>query len=200
MTPQAVVFDIGNVLIEWNYEPYMRARFGAERTSRFLEETGIVEVHFRTDAGAPFSETIRAHAANHPDFADMIHAWVDHWLDLCGPVIGGMAEIMADLRARGVPIFALSNFAAENYEWTKEAFPILQGFDREFISGRMMMAKPDPAIYAAVEDATGLRGDELFFTDDRAENIDAARARGWHGHLFTDAPGLRQELSALGLL
>lgn len=200
MTAKAAVFDIGNVLIEWNYAPYMSARFGADRTARFLEETGIVEVHFRTDAGEPFSETIRAHAANHPDFADMIHAWVDNWLDLCGPVIGGMAEIMDELRARNVPIFALSNFAAENYEWTKDTFPILQRFDREFISGRMMTAKPDPAIYQAVEQATGLTGADLFFTDDRDENIASARARGWQAHMFDGADGLRNALRNAGLL
>ena len=62
------------------------------------------------------------------------------------------------------------------------------------------MAKPEAAIYAALEEATGLSGAELFFTDDRADNIDAAEARGWQTHQFTDAPGLRLRLAGLGLI
>ncbi|MEL6583000.1 MAG: HAD-IA family hydrolase [Pseudomonadota bacterium] len=199
-TPKAVIFDIGNVLIHWGYEAHFTAKFGAARTAQFLEATNILEVHNRTDAGAPFSETIRAHAALHPDYADMIHAWVEDWHHMAAPEVEGSAELLFALKAEGVPVFALSNFAAENYEWSKAQFAVLQAFDREFISGRMQMAKPDAAIYAAVEEATGLSGADLFFTDDRADNIEAAKARGWQTHQFTDANGLRAALTALGLI
>jgi 2-haloacid dehalogenase len=61
------------------------------------------------------------------------------------------------------------------------------------------VAKPDPEIYEALEEASGLRGPALFFTDDRPENIAAAAARGWHTHLFHTPQGLADALHGLGL-
>jgi len=64
----------------------------------------------------------------------------------------------------------------------------------------MGLIKPDPAIYAALEDATGLPPKALIFTDDRAENIAAAAARGWQTHLFEHPQGWADRLVAEGLL
>jgi 2-haloacid dehalogenase len=186
--------------VHWGYEAHFTKRFGAEATALFLADTDILAVHERTDAGAPFSTTIQGYAADRPDYAEMINAWVDDWCQMAAPEVEGAAEILFALKERGVSVFALSNFAAENYEWSKAQYPALQAFDREFISGRMNMAKPSPDIYAALEADTGLAGSDLFFADDREDNIATARARGWHGHVFRDADGLATALRDLGLL
>ena len=198
--PKAVVFDIGNVLIHWGYEAHFNARFGPEQTARFLAETDILAVHESVDAGAPFTEALRAYAETRPDWAEMIHAWVDDWSEMAAPEIEGTADILRALKAKGIPVIALSNFGAENYEWSKAQYPVLQEFDQEFISGRMKMIKPDAEIYAALEAGTGLSGADLFFADDRADNIAAAQERGWQGHIFRDAAGLRSALVDLGLI
>ncbi|MGB0496916.1 MAG: HAD-IA family hydrolase [Rubricella sp.] len=197
---EAVVFDIGNVLLEWNYEAYYTERFGAEVTARFLAETDMLAAHFLTDAGAGFSETIRAHEGRHPDWAHMIRLWREDWIAMCAPVIDGSVALMREVQARGTPVFALSNFGAENFEWTANALPFLREFDRAFISGRMKMAKPDPAIYAAVEQESGLPGHALFFIDDREENCAAAEQRGWRAHRFETPDRLRPDLEHAGLL
>lgn len=198
--PKAVVFDIGNVLIHWSYKAHFISRFGAEATARFLSETDILEIHERADAGAPFKETIMAYAQEKPDFAEMIHAWVADWRQMAGPEVEGTADILYALKERGVPVFALSNFAAENYEWSRAQYPVLQAFDQEFISGRLKQIKPNNAIYQTLETTTGLGGSDLYFIDDLADNIATARSRGWHGHLFRTAAELRAELREIGLL
>ena len=76
----------------------------------------------------------------------------------------------------------------------------LRGGLRAFVSARMGVIKPDSAIYAQVEAEGGLAPDEMIFTDDRPENIDAAAARGWRVHLFTDWQGWADRLVAEGLL
>ena len=68
------------------------------------------------------------------------------------------------------------------------------------ISGEERCAKPHPQLYAALERRAGLSGQDLLFIDDRADNIAAARALGWHGHLFTDADALEADLVAHGLI
>ena len=58
----------------------------------------------------------------------------------------------------------------------------------------------DDAIYAALEEGSGLSGDALLFTDDRIDNINAAKARGWQTHHFTGPDGWADRLVAAGLL
>jgi len=98
-----------------------------------------------------------------------------------------------------MPVFALSNFGVESYEYAKSIYPELNEFDVEYISGRMKMIKPDAEIYEALEAGSGLSGSDLVFFDDREDNISAARARGWHGFLFTDSEQMRTDLGTLGL-
>ncbi|MFD0860333.1 HAD family hydrolase [Roseovarius aquimarinus] len=200
MTPRAVVFDIGNVLIEWQPERYFDRVSGPERRCAMFEEIDIHAMMTRIDRGAHFGEEAARMAAAHPDFAAELLQFRDRWCDIAQPAIPHSVRLLQALRARGVPVFALSNFGAENFPLSAAQFPFLQGFDRAYISGRMRMAKPDPAIYAAVEDDCGLPPEALLFTDDRAENIAAAAARGWQVHLFEHPEGLARALVALGLL
>ena len=104
------------------------------------------------------------------------------------------------MKASGIRVLALSNFWTETLVIAKGIHPVLQGFDQEFVSGHLGMIKPDPAIYATLEDGSGLSGPALLFTDDKAENIAAAEMRGWKGHLFEGAKGWRARLVAEGVL
>ena len=87
-----------------------------------------------------------------------------------------------------MPVFALSNFGVETFEIGVANYPFLEEFDRAYISGHMGVIKPEPEIYRMVEDDCGVAPGALLFTDDRADNIAAAAARGWTTHLF-DGPG-----------
>ncbi|WP_204113020.1 HAD family hydrolase [Shimia biformata] len=196
----AVIFDIGNVLICWQPEAYYDARIGPERRARFFTETDILALHQTIDEGAHFTDTIYGHAERHPDWADEIRAWHDDWNALASPAIGHSVRLLKALKARGVPVFTLTNFGAENFPVSQSAFPFLTLFDREYVSGRMKLAKPDPAIYAAVEADCGVAPGRLLFADDRPENIDAAAGRGWQTHLFRDPQGWADRLVAEGLL
>jgi len=108
--------------------------------------------------------------------------------------------LMRALRSKNVPVFALTNFGVESFEYAETIYPFFKEFDRRYVSGNLKMMKPDAAIYQAVEDDCGLTGDRLLFADDRPANIKAARARGWQGHLFETPQGLGDELVARGLL
>lgn len=200
MIPLAVVLDIGNVLIGWDPEAMYDARIGPAARRRFFAEVPIHAANVAMDAGAPFGPTLEALAQAHPAWQREIGWWRDDWVQTLGPVIAPSVALQRRLRARGVPVFALTNFGAETFDIARAAYPFLNDFDRAYVSGRMGVIKPDPAIYAAVEADCGLPPDRLLFTDDRPENIAAAATRGWRTHLFQGPEAWAARLVAEGLL
>ncbi len=118
---------------------------------------------------------------------------------MIGPEVAGSVALLRSLKGRGVPVHALSNFAADTYAEARDLFPVLREFEIEVISGREGVVKPEPGIFEILEARAGLSGADLFFADDRAANVEAARARGWRAHLFETPEGLAAALRAEGL-
>ncbi|HKT75289.1 MAG TPA: HAD family phosphatase [Sphingobium sp.] len=198
----AVIFDVGNVLYHW--EPrllYERLIADDRALDAFLRDVVTMEWHAQHDAGRPFAETSAELIARHPDHAPLIRLWGERFIDSVQPAIAGMAELVADLDRRAVPLFALTNFSAEF--WTpfraREA-ELFAPFRDILVSGVERMVKPDPAIYRLALDRFGLAPHEALFVDDREDNVAAAQALGIAGHLFRDAATLRRDLVARGLL
>jgi 2-haloacid dehalogenase len=198
--PQAVIFDIGNVLVGWQPETFYDRAIGEERRRALFAEVDLHGMNDEIDRGALFRETIYDWADRHPRWRAEIRLWHDRWTDIASPLIDGSIRLQRTLRAKGVPVFALSNFGRYSYEFAEPLLPFLGDFDRRYISGYMGVTKPDPRIYAMVEEDCGLPPASLLFTDDRAENIAAAAARGWRTHHFTGPEGLAARLAAEGLL
>ena len=198
--PDAVVFDIGNVLMYWDPEGFYDRRLGEAGRRRLFAETGIEAMNLAVDAGAPFRATVEAHAAAHPAWRDDILCWYHNWIEMAAPRIEGSIALLRALRAKGVPVLALTNFGDDSFSYAQTQYDFLNEFDRAFVSGRMGVIKPDAEIYRQLEAATGIAPNGLIFTDDRAENIAAAAARGWRVHLFTNWEGWAERLVAEGLL
>lgn len=108
-------------------------------------------------------------------------------------------QILADVHATGFPLWVLSN-APVPIEAAIDASDWRELVSGRFVSGVLRMVKPDEAIYAHVEQALDLPGDELAFIDDKPENLAAARRRGWTTHLWVDDADTRRWLVALGVL
>lgn len=200
MTIKAVVFDIGNVLLNWQPEALYDSVIGADRRRALFAEVDLSGMNEQIDLGAPFRDTIYAMAEAHPDWSDEIRLWHDRWIDMASPAIDHSVRLMAALKSKGIPVFSLTNFGIDSYTLAETHYPFMNDFDRDFISGHMKVIKPDPQIYQMLEDASGLSGVNLIFTDDRADNIAAAAARGWQTHLFEGPEGWAARLVAEGLL
>lgn len=200
MTPQAVIFDVGNVLIEWQPERFYDARIGADRRAAMFTEVDLHGMNDVIDRGGPFRETVADWASRYPQWQAEILMWHDNWLDMATPEIPQSVRLLRALRAKGVPVHALTNFGIGTWEIALPAYPVLSEFDRAFVTGHMGVAKPDPAAFAHVEEQTRLPAAALLFADDRADNIAAAKARGWQTHLFTGPEGWAKRLVSAGLL
>lgn len=200
MKLKAVVFDIGNVLIEWQPERFFESIIGQERSRAFFDAIDLHAMNDRCDIGGNFSDLIAETIAKHPDWRNELTIWHDRWIDIASPTVDHSVRLMQALQAKGVSVFSLTNFGVQTYEIASQKYAFLTQFDRDFISGHMQVIKPDPRIYEMLEQESGLTGAELLFTDDRAENIDAAAARNWQTHLFDGPSGWANRLCAEGLL
>lgn len=200
MKPEAVIFDIGNVLIEWNPERFYDARIGKARREALFAEVDLAGMNLAIDAGALFKETIYALADQHPQWGMEIRLWHDNWIDMASPRIEPSIALLRALRARGVPVFALTNFGIHSFAFAQSRYDFLTEFDQVYVSGQLGVIKPDPRIYAIVEARCGVASGRLLFTDDSAENIAVARARGWQVHHFTGPQGWARVLVGAGLL
>jgi 2-haloacid dehalogenase len=197
---EAVIFDIGNVLIEWQPERWFDAKIGAARRREMFAATDLHGVNDLVDQGYDFKRTIYDAADKFPEFAAEIRMWHDNWLELAQPAIPHSAQLLRALRQRGIPVFALSNFGIGTFEIAEKEYPVLTEFDRRYVSGYMGCVKPHAQIYQMLEEDCGVTPQNMLFTDDRQENLDTAAARGWQTHLFTSAEGWAARLVAEGLL
>ena len=200
MSIDAVVFDIGNVLIEWQPEVWYDRHYGKKRREKLFAEVDLHQMNERVDRGENYYTVLAETEAAYPAFAEEIRAWRDNWLQLAAPVLPHSVKLMRALQAKGVPVFSLTNFGVETYEMAASIYSFLNEFDRDYVSGRMQVTKPDPKIYEMLEDDCGVARDRLLFTDDRIDNISTARARGWQTHHFKGSQGWADALVRHGLL
>jgi len=200
MAVEAVIFDIGNVLIEWQPERFYDAAIGEDRRRAMFKAVDLHGMNDAVDRGAPFRETIYATAEAHPEYRAEIRMWHDHWIKMASPEIPHSIALLRALRRRGVPVFALTNFGVGSFEYAETIYPVLGEFDLRYVSGYMQVIKPDPEIFRMVEADCGVAPPALLFADDRPDNVAAAQARGWQVHLFHGPAGFAARLVAEGLL
>lgn len=199
--PSAVVFDIGRVLFQWQLSALFEKLIDDRaELAWFLDNVVTEEWHFQHDRGRPLAEMVPERIAEFPAYEAHIRAYAERFNETVPGPVEGSHELVARLHARGVPLYCLTNFGDEFWAMFRPTQPIFDLFEDVIVSGTEKRAKPDPAIYAITEARSGRAGAELFFTDDNAANIAAARARGWHAHLFTDAASLEVQLVEAGLL
>ena len=198
--PEAVIFDIGNVLIEWQPERFYDKEIGEDRRRAMFDAVDLHWMNERVDRGEHFTETIYSTADTYPQWRDEIRMWHDRWIELATPVIDHSVRLMAALQAKDIPVFSLTNFGIQSYAYAATHYPFLNAFDRDFISGHLGVTKPDPAIYSKVQETAGLHGPAILFADDREDNIKAAQAFGWQTHLFEGPQGWAMRLVEAGLL
>lgn len=196
----AVIFDIGNVLIEWQPERYYDSIMPRARREAMFAEVDLHGMNDAIDQGAPFKETIYACAERYPAWRREIQLWHDDWIKMAAPAIPHSVRLMKALQAKGVPVFSLTNFGIGSFDYACTFYPWLRDFDRPYISGHMGVTKPNPRIYEMLEADCGLAGAQLLFTDDRTDNIAVAQGFGWKTHLFEGPGGWASRLVAEGLL
>lgn len=198
---ETVVFDIGNVLVDWNPRYLYRKVFAdEEEMEHFLGTVATPEWHLEQDRGRSNQEATALLVSRHPEYAREIEAFYGRWEEMFGGPIEGSVRMLGELRERGYPLYALTNWSAETFPLARAWYRFLDLFEEIVVSGELGMIKPDPEIYGVLVERTGLDPAASVFIDDSAPNVLAAEALGFRGVLFEGADGLRDDLASLGLL
>lgn len=199
--PSAVVFDLGKVLVDFDYGLVVRRV--AERSAatlgslqRLIMESPLLPAYERGEVTSEeFFNRIREETGYRGDFAEFAAGFGDIFSE-----IEPMLALHADLRARGVPTFIFSNTNDLAIRHIRRRFPFFAGFDGYVLSYEHGVMKPDAPLYEVVEKTAGRRGGELVYLDDRLENVEAALARGWVAIEHQDPAVSRDRVRATGLL
>ena len=181
-----VVFDVGDVLVDFRYRDYMRDLGMDEETVDFLSENIILtEFWHEMDLGIKTNDDgLRYFTEKYPERKEDIERF---WEDPSEIVreYDYAPGLIQSLKDKGYMVYILSNYPVEISElhWPKFKFlPLADGY---IISGYENITKPDAEIYKLLESRFGIKLEESLFIDDRQVNIDGAEAVGMTGHLFT---------------
>lgn len=197
-----VVFDLGGVLIDWNPRHLYRKLFDGDDAAMegFLESVCSPVWNRRLDGGASFAESVAELVRKHPGQAHLIKAYSERFEEMFSGPIDGTVAVLADLKSRGVPLYALTNWSADKAPVMYRLFDFVNWFDGVVVSGLVGIAKPDRKIYEHLLRTYGIDPHAAVYIDDVQENVDAAAALGFAGIRFQSAGELRQNLARHNLL
>lgn len=199
MPAKTLVFDIGNVLLRWDSEiPYRRLIPDDAARRHFLTEILPPEWNVEQDRGRSWAEGEALQIARFPDHAALIRAFRQNWHEMVpGPIVENVA-VLDDALARGIPCYAITNFAADTFVEASARFPFLKRFAGTIVSAEVGLLKPDPAIYRLFLDRHGLTASECLFMDDSAKNVAGAAALGFETIHVTPGLNLREAVKRHG--
>jgi len=202
MGVNTVVFDLGGVLVDWNPRSLLQEVMPGRKAE---VDTILADVlnhawNLERDRGASWAEAIEALKAEYPQWAEIFDLYTERWAETLVGSLEGTVAILRELKARGTPLYALSNWSAEMFPYAEAKFDWLELFDGVVVSGRVKMVKPERDIFDYLIETYKLRAEDLVFIDDHEPNVVAARSYGIAAHHFQGAEALREGLVQDGLL
>jgi HAD superfamily hydrolase (TIGR01509 family) len=199
--PKAAVFDLGKVLVDFDYSIAAR-RIAARGKLTVLEIAAyinrsplFVEYESGRVTTQQFFDEIRRVTGFQGDLAEFSNCFADIFT-----AIEPMVQLQAELQQRGMAAYAFSNTNELAVAHIRPTFPFYSKFDGCILSYEHGVMKPDAGLYEVVERQSGRRGAEILYLDDRPENVAAGAARGWHAILHESPEKSRAAIQKLGLL
>ncbi|MDR1717232.1 MAG: HAD family phosphatase [Prevotella sp.] len=200
MSVKNIIFDFGNVFIEWNPRSIFRKVYSNEEVEYIMQKVYSEEWNNNLDRGATFAENERILCGQYPQHSEYIKAFHMHWYASLGEENPESVALLAGLQKAGYKTYGLSNWSAETFPPTRKAHPFFNTFDGILLSSEVSVCKPDPGIYKILLERYGLFPRESIFIDDRQENVDAAKRLGIQAILFRTAQQVRKDLNLLNVL
>jgi HAD superfamily hydrolase (TIGR01509 family) len=201
MVPKAVVFDLGKVLLDFDYgivvqRIQQRCRLSVSELQALINQSPLL---LRYESNGLSTAQFFAEVQGASGFCGDLQEFRGLFADIF-TAIDPMVQLHAALRQTGVPTYVFSNTNEIAIEHIRSRFPFFKNFDGYILSYEHNAMKPAPELYKVVEQTTRLRGPDLLYIDDRAENIETAQQRGWRTILHHSPEQTRQQVLRTGLL
>ena len=200
-TVKAIIFDFGGVLLDWDPRHLYNAYFPdqPQALEDFLNEVDFYAWNAEQDKGRSFAAGVDALSAKFPHRAELIEAFATNWEQSITGEISGTVEILYRLKAKGIPLYGLSNWSPETFPLVRNKYSFFDEFDEIVFSGEVNLIKPEPEIYHLLLSKIPYQASECLFIDDSQANIDTARALGFYGICFESPEGVARVLGEYGL-
>lgn len=202
MEIDTLIFDLGNVLIDWNPRYLYRKLFATEAEVDYLmNNVTTLDWNEEQDAGRSLAEGTEWLVARHPEHEAAIRAYYGRWTETLGGAIEGSVRILRELKESGhYRLYALTNWPAELFPIALDKFDFLEWFDGRLVSGEEKIRKPDPRFFDLLRSRYDVDFLRSLFIDDNYRNVEAALAEGLDTIWFQSPPQLREELADRGIL
>lgn len=198
---EAVIFDLGNVLIRWIPQDAVAVALGPDKAREFVHhpEFDFFAWNLTNDAGRTPAQAVADVRARFPELEPAAQAYIDNFTASLSPIKGSI-EVLRELDRAGVPLVALTNWNADLFALAEQQYDFLEIFEDIVVSGEEGVVKPDPEIWEVLAERTDHIGgiDDFLFIDDSIVNVQSAVEAGIDAVQFTGPEDLRQDLVARG--
>lgn len=190
-----VIFDLGNVLLDFNPREYLKSKISDEKVDAVYKSIFSSEEWVMLDRGTiTEKDAIRNIINRNSAYLDEINLAFENWYDLLKP-IGDTVEILSSLKENGYNIYYLSNFHELAFGEVTKKNKFFQLFDGGVVSYEEKLIKPEEDIYKLILDRYKLNPSETIFVDDMEANVEGANKVGIKTILFKGAKELKEELN-----
>lgn len=196
-----IVFDIGNVLINWEREHLYKKIFTDKKQMQwFLDNVCTWEWNEQQDGGKKIAVAVAEKIAEFPEYEKEIRMFYNRFDEMIGGAIESTVNVLRQLKENGnYNLYVLSNWSEETWPKVSSSYPFLSWFDGLVISGKEKTNKPKADIYEILTTRYNKQPNEIVFIDDRQINLDTAQDLGWNTILFTNELNLKIALKDLGI-
>lgn len=195
-----IVFDVGNVLVEWDPKKALRELgIDGEDMEAVLDATVRSDVWNESDRSTLSDEELLSRMiGNAPGYEEQIRQLWEH-VQLAIWQFDYSRAWINRLKENGYRVYILSNYSKYAYEKTIEALSFLEDVDGALFSYEVHQIKPEPEIYLSLLQKFHLNAEECVFLDDRKENVEAAKQQGICGIQFHTYEQAVAELQKYGV-
>ncbi len=179
-----VIFDVGNVLIEFDWHKFLRTLFDEETAQNVSPAMWGTAAWDEMDRGVLSMEEVTAlFIANAPDYEPQIREALDR-IGECPSVKPYTIAWIRELKSKGFRVYYLSNYFQTIWEKRPDIRAFADETDGGIFSWQEKVIKPSPESFQRLLDRYGLKAEESLFIDDSPKNIAAAKALGFHAVRF----------------
>jgi putative hydrolase of the HAD superfamily len=201
MKSPVVVFDLGKVLVDFDYsiaarKVAARSKISLLNLAVFLSSSPLLIQYEKGVVNRrQFFEQIRDAIGFQGDLAEFGGYFADIFTE-----IPQMTALHTELRERGFKTYIFSNTNDLAIKHIKRNFPFFKNFDGYIYSCEVGAMKPGAKIYEAMEKLCGRTGADIIYLDDRLENVQAGLARGWKAFVHETPEKTRAVLEKFNLV
>jgi 2-haloacid dehalogenase len=201
MPLDAVIFNIGGVLVEWDpRQLYRKVISDDQAVESFLSDVCSPEWSQQMDRGRPMADAIDELSELFPGQSSLISAWGSRWKEMLKGPIDGSVRVLSELRRRGeTRLFGVTSFALTDLPTARERYPFLSWLEDVLVTTEPGACR-DGDMFWTVTERFGVDPSATLYVDDKEACVEAALERGFHAMRFSNPAALRAALAKRGML